>query len=216
MDKIHQTNILIHIFFGCVTLALGLFILIAAKGTFLHKKLGRLFLFAVTVVIATAIGGVFLFKLSQFLFIISLVSGYEAWSGYRVIRNKQNGPQWVDYLVSLVVLGSGVFFLAFYQTSRPNWSPVIIYSTVSWLFVLCVYDLLRFFITKAFLQRNYVYEHIVKVVGAFAAICSAFLGTVLPNYQPYSQLGPTVFGFVLILSICVQHSKKVVGRENVK
>jgi hypothetical protein len=126
-----------------------------------------------------------------------------------VIKNRQTGPQWQDYIIAGIVLICGVGFLIFYHTSRPNWSPVIIYSTVCWLYILCVYDLLRYFMSKAFQKRNYIYEHIVKVVGAFAAICSAFFGTVLPAYQPYSQLGPTVVGFMLIGVMCVQYKGKI-------
>lgn len=208
METAHKINIILHVVFGCIALLLGLYILAAAKGTARHKKIGKHFFGAISVVIVTAIGGVFIFKLSQFLFIISLISGYEAWSGYRVIRNKQTGPKWADYVVAWFVLICGTGFLIFYRTSRPNWSPVIIYSTVYWLYILCVYDLLRYFIGKPFQKRNYVHEHIVKVVGAFAAISSAFLGTVLPAYQPYSQLWPTVAGFILIGVMCVQYKRK--------
>ena len=60
-----------------------------------------------------------------------------------------------------------------------------------WLYILCSYDLLRYFLKKSFQIKAYVYEHIVKVVGALAAICSAFLGTILPEYQPFSPVSYT-------------------------
>lgn len=207
-DLLHQTNILIHVVTGCITLLLGIWIMVTAKGTIRHRKAGRFFLITLSVVIFTSLAGVFLFNLSQFLFIISLISGYEAWSGYRVIKNKQTGPGVLDHLVSIIVLISGIVFHLYFRTSKPNWAPVIIYSTLVWLYTLCIYDLLRLFIKLNFLKKIYVYEHIIKVVGAFAAICSAFLGTVLPQYQPFSQLGPSAIGFILILGLSYQYSQK--------
>lgn len=207
-ELLHQANILIHVVSGCVALLLGLFILVTAKGTNRHCKAGRFFLITLSVVIFTSLAGVFLFKLSQFLFIITLISGYEAWSGYRVIKNKQTGPRGFDYLVSFLVLLSGIVFHLYFWASKPNWSPVIIYSTLMWLYILCSYDLLRYFLKKSFQIKAYVYEHIVKVVGALAAICSAFLGTILPEYQPFSQIGPSTIGFILILFLSFQYSQK--------
>lgn len=207
-EWLHQINILIHVVAGCITLLLGVYILVTSKGTNLHRNAGRIFLTALSVVIFTSLAGFFLFKLSLFLFIISLISGYEAWSGYRVIKNKETGPGVSDHLVSILVLVSGIVFHLYFRTSKPNWSPVIVFSTLIWLYVLCTYDLLRFLVKLNFQKKIYVYEHIVKVVGAFAAICSAFLGTVLPNYQPYSQVGPSAFGFILIIGLSYRYRQK--------
>jgi hypothetical protein len=44
----------------------------------------------------------------------------------------------------------------------------------------------------------------VKIIGAHAAIVSAFAGTVLPFWQPYSQLLPSVVWTVLQIAFVVQ------------
>ena len=77
------------------------------------------------------------------------------------------------------------------------WSPVIIYSTVGALLAIISYDFIRYFIPSVKYGRLWMYEHIFKMIGAFTALLAAFSGTVFPNYKPYSQFLPSVFGTVL-------------------
>lgn len=205
MDVLHFINILFHVIFGSIALLIGFCILIYNKGGLIHKQLGSFFLMSIGVVIVTAVFGIFLFSLNQFLLVISVISGYEAFSGYRVIRNKFTGPLLVDHILALIVLIIGFVFLIYFKKDTPDWSPIIIYSTLGWLFFIGLYDLFRMFLSPAFLHRIYLYEHIVKLVGAFSAISSAFLGTILPNYQPYSQLIPTILGFIIIIFMCIRY-----------
>ena len=92
------------------------------------------------------------------------------------------------------------------------WSPVIIYSTVGWLFLMIVYDLGRYFIPTKIYGNLWIYEHILKMVSAFTGLVSAFSGTVFPQYQPYSQFIPSILGTLVAICfmIAVPNRKKYV------
>jgi hypothetical protein len=68
--------------------------------------------------------------------------------------------------------------------------------------------LLRYFIPKAKYQKLWFYEHIYKMIGAFTALLSAFSGTVLYAYQPYSQILPSVFGTLLQIGFITYYYRK--------
>jgi hypothetical protein len=89
---IHRTNIFIHIIAGAIALLLGLLALTTAKGGKRHLKAGNLFMIFLTVVILTGLTGVFVFKRNTLLLIVTALSGYYGFSGYRVLRTKSNTP----------------------------------------------------------------------------------------------------------------------------
>ncbi len=60
--------------------------------------------------------------------------------------------------------------------------------------MLITYDLLRYFIPVSKYKGLWLYEHIYKIIAAFTALFSAFVGTVFPQYHPYSQFLPSIFG----------------------
>ncbi|MFT5916230.1 MAG: putative membrane protein [Flammeovirgaceae bacterium] len=87
------------------------------------------------------------------------------------------------------------------------WSPIIVYSTVGALLIVVTYDFMHYLIPKKRYKNMYIYEHIFKMIGVFTALLSAFSGTVLDNYQPYSQFLPSVFGTLLQIGFIVLFEK---------
>ncbi|PTT02455.1 hypothetical protein DBR11_04720 [Pedobacter sp. HMWF019] len=195
----HKTNIVIHVLAGSSALLIGLFILFAAKGGKRHRSSGRLFLWLLSIVILTGLLGVFIFKRNSFLPVITLLSGYLGFSGFRVMRNRINKPRLLDVAAAVLSILSVFFFVYYFKSIGMIWSPVIIYSTVGYLVLVVVYDLGRYLLSKKTYQHMWMYEHILKMVSAFTALLSAFTGTVLPQYHPYSQFLPSVFGTVVAL-----------------
>jgi len=178
------------------------------KGGKVHRKTGKIFLFLVAIVIATGLVGVFVFKANTFLLVITLLSGYQAFSGYRVLRNKSNTPKSFDILVALMTLGSGFYFLYYLKSIGMIWAPVIIYSTVGTLFLIIAYDFLRYLIPKKRYKKLWLYEHIYKMVAAFTALLAAFVGTVFPQYHPYSQFLPSLVGTLLAIGFILYFYRK--------
>ena len=204
----HSTNIVIHITAGTIALLLGIITLSSEKGKSAHKKTGRLFLLSLLFVISTGLIGVFVFGRNTFLLVITLLSAYQGFSGYRILQTKSNKPESVDVLMAIITLLSAFYFMYFFKKIGMMWSPVIIYSTIGWLVTIIVYDFLRYLIPAAKYKRTWFYEHIVKMIAAFSAITSAFTGTVFPNYQPYSQFLPSIVGTLLMIGFIYYHKRQ--------
>ncbi len=212
---LHRTNIIIHVIIGTIALMLGLIIILQKKGGEKHRKMGRWFLILLSVVILTALLGSFVFKANPFLLVLTLVAGYNGYSGFRTLQTKSNTPVPLDILVALATLGSGIFFLYYMESIGMIWAPVIIYSTVGYLFLIIGYDLTRYLIPKNKYGNLWFYEHIYKMISAFTALLAAATGNILPDYKPYSQFLPSIFGTCLAIGFILYfYRKESIRRKN--
>ena len=194
MPALHHFNIIVHVLFGSLALLVGLGPIFTAKGGALHGRLGRWFLGLASGALVTAVLGLAVFNFRPFLTVIVLLSVYQAYSGYRVLHTRATGPTWSDGLFSLVFLLGGLAFLLLLPRIRLVWSPVVMYSTLGTLLSMTVYDLSRFGWRQRWRRGAWLYEHIWKMMSTYAALLSAFTGTMLAAYQPYSQFLPSVLG----------------------
>ena len=205
---IHQFNILLHVAAGMAALALGFIALFARKGGALHVKSGRWFLGFMCVVIVTGLVGVFAYEVNTFLLVITLSSGYQGFTGYRILLTRNNKPYPIDLVAVFITLSACVYFLYYFNSIGMYWSPVIIYSTVGYLLLLITYDLAKYLLPANRYGNIWLKEHIVKMIGAFSALLSAFSGTVLDRYQPYSQFLPSVVCLWVIVYFLVTFPRK--------
>ncbi len=181
---------------------------VSTRGKKLHTKIGNLFLRLLLIVIITGLIGVFVFNRNTFLLIITVLSAYYGFSGYRVLQTKNNKPKLLDISIAIISLIAVFYFLYYFKSIGMYWSPVIIYSTFGALVMIIVYDFLRYLIPKDTYKNIWLYEHIYKMIGAFTALLSAFSGTVFENYQPYSQFLPSVFGTLLQIGFITYYVRK--------
>ncbi len=207
----HTANILIHVISGSIALLLGLIALLSVKGGKLHNTIGRYFLGFMAIVILTGLIGVFVYGRNIFLLVITILSGYLAFSGYRTLVFKNNIPRKLDIFMAIISLIILAYYLYYFQSIGMIWSPIIIYSTVGALVLVVVYDFLRYFIPrKPYKQhRIWLYEHIYKMTNAFGALLSAFSGTVLVDYKPHSQYLPSVLITLIIIGFMIAVKKGV-------
>lgn len=196
---IHQVNIIIHVVAGVTAMLVGALALLVAKRSHLHIRLGRLFLKLLSVVVVSGFVGWLFFRSTNFLLMLTLLSGYVGYAGWRTIRLKEKRTANYDALVAIVALSLGILFLTELKKQDGNWNPVVIYSTLSALALVTVYDLLKHFWLHSWLKTWWIYEHIYKMISAFSATLAAFTGTVLPDYKPYSQILPSTFSMILIV-----------------
>ncbi|MEM6725273.1 MAG: hypothetical protein AAF598_14630 [Bacteroidota bacterium] len=162
-----------------------------------------------SVVILTGLIGVFVFGRNTFLLVITVLSGYVAYSGFRSVRLKHNAPLAWDIVVNLVSLVVLLYFLHYFKKIGMYWAPVVIYSTVGALVFVLAYDLARYAIPRKWYSQHriWLYEHIYKMGSAFIALASAASGTVFDAFQPHSQYLPTaillpiVFGMMLYVRL---------------
>lgn len=205
---LHNSNIIVHVIAGSIALLVGFIAILSNKGKKLHTKSGNLFLKLLLFVIITGLIGVFVFNRNTFLLIITVLSAYYGFSGYRILQTKTNTPKLLDISVAIVSLISVSYFLYYFNSMGMYWSPVIVYSTVGALVMIITYDFLRYFIPKKMYKNMWLYEHIFKMIGAFTALLSAFSGTVFENHQPYSQFLPSVFGTLLQIGFIIYYVRK--------
>lgn len=210
MDSIPQTiNIVLHVVCGTGALALGLVQLFSAKGGERHRRLGRLFAYLVWAVVATAATGLVLFEFRAFLAVLTLLVAYWTYAGVRVVRTREHGPQVRDGVASLAGLLAVAAFCYWLPRLQVPWVPAITYSTLGTLALVAVYDLSRFLFPRHWHHDLWQYEHIVKMLGAHAAVVSAFSGTVLAGLQPFSQIAPSVVWTLLQVGFLVQHRRRM-------
>ena len=205
MEIVHKSNILIHIITGSIALLLGLIALTSTKGAKVHNTSGKYFLRLMSIVILTGLIGVFAFGRNTFLLVITVLSGYVAFSGYRVLLTKSNTPKRIDILVAIISLLTVAYFLYYFKSIGMIWSPIIIYSTVGALLFIITYDFVRYLIPrkKYIKHRIWIYEHIYKMTSAFSALLAAFIGTVFEEYQPHSQYLPSALGMLIIVGFII-------------
>lgn len=147
---------------------------------------------------------------------LTLLAGYVGYAGYRSVQLREKRSSRLDALAALVALSGSLFYLLYLEKSGGNWAPQVVYSTLAALGLVTTYDLLKHFWLHDQLKTWWLYEHIYKLISAFSAILSAFTGTVLPGFKPYSQLGPSVLclwliGFFIWRQVVIRRKAQVSG-----
>ena len=208
MQTLHTINITIHVLFGTIGLLIGLVALFYQNKPQRHSQYGRYFLYILTVVVSTAFIGILFFRSSSFLLILTLLAGYVGYSGYRAVRLRERRSSTVDVLLAGSVLITGGLYLRSMQLAGGNWSPAVVYPTLSGLVLVAGYDLLKHIWLFRRLRTWWLYEHIYKMLSAYNALVSAFAGTVLSHYKPYSQILPSVVCVGAIVYFIRKRAKK--------
>ena len=196
---LHTANVAVHVVFGTLALALGVIQLARRKGDWRHRRYGRAFLTALWVTVGTAAAGIIVFRFRAFLGVITLLAAYQGFSGLRALRIRSTGPSALDAVGAFSALGAAVVFVLYLRSVELPWAPGVIYSTLGALVTVALYDLSRFAFPKQWFSTLWLYEHLVKMIGAFNASLSAFAGTVLSAWQPYSQLVPSMLCRVVMI-----------------
>jgi uncharacterized membrane protein len=195
----HTINLVIHISAGTLALGLGLFSICSVKGSALHRRFGRYFLYLLSVVVVTGFLGLLFFRTNPFLLMLTVLAGYVGYAGWRNIKLKETRSKPHDVFIAATCLCAGVSYAVYLsKQSAGGWLPSVVFSTLTALAVVTIYDLLKYFFFHQRLKSFWVYEHIYKSLSAFSAIFSAFTGTLLPGFKPYSQIGPSTLVLWLI------------------
>ena len=192
---LHWTNIGVHILFGSLALLFGLGALLTPKGGRLHVRFGRGFLYTYSGVVLTATIGLLAFDFRSFLAVVTLLSFYDVFAGYRALRLRGARPRAIDNIASTLGFCAPWIFLALMWRLHRPWAPVLTWSILGGLIAFSSYDLLRNLLPSAWLRKVWVQEHLVKMISAYVAITSAFAGTVFPRFMPWSAIVPSVVGY---------------------
>ena len=203
----HSLNIYIHVAAGILALLSGFIALNSVVGSPIHVRSGKIYLSLLCFVILTGLIGIIFFNVNHFLIVITILSGYQGFSGYRIVLHKNNQFKMLDIFITLLTLTSAVYYIIRMNNIEVIWSPVIIYGTLGYLFCIILYDFGRYFISEIKYKNIWIYEHIVKLTGSYFAIFSAFVGTVFPKWQPFSQIIPSGLGVIIMLYFVLRQIK---------
>lgn len=205
---LHNLNISLHVLAGLTAIIIATGAYASTKGGQRHRLFGRIFLLLMGIVILTALNGVLFFRDRPFLTVVTLQSFYFSYSGYRVLKTKSNGFQFVDFIVMVIVFGISASFVINMKSANILWNAKIVYYILFYLFLIVGFDMIRFFIPKLIPNPKFwVYDHIFKMTGAFTALISAGAGTVLSEFKPLNQILPAIFSTLWLVSCLVYFSK---------
>jgi len=190
----HVANILLHILGGSIAVLAGLLALVSRKGSRLHIRSGRVFIYAYVLIVITAILGIVVFEFRSFLAVATIASAYDVFAGYRALRLRGRRPQSQDVLASALAFAApGIFIYAMHILHKP-WSPALTWSVLGGILLLSAYDLARLWLPLRFLERAWLHEHLYKMLAAYIAITATAAATIFPHFQPWSALIPVILG----------------------
>jgi uncharacterized membrane protein HdeD (DUF308 family) len=210
-----QTLIIIHAALGGIALVSGAMALAVKKGHTTHRKAGKLFVWTMT----TAAGVAIIIAVSPghqnpFLFAIGVFSSYLALSGLRALRFKKHKPDYLDRILSLIMLTISICMIV---------GPVVYVSTIN--IVLSVFGIiggsfavrdLILFKQPEKLRKNWLVLHLGKTTGAYISAFTAFV--VVNQFIPglWGWLSPTVLGTAFIVYWSRKVSNKKKSKDNLE
>lgn len=205
MTGLHTLNVWVHVLAGACALAVGLIPLLTSKGSAPHRRAGRIFVAIGAVVLATAAIGDIFFDPPTPLIAASLAASYQYLSSLRALRLRDRGPELLDTLLAFAGLAACAALFFYMGPGTPSWTPAIGYSTVGYVAALALYDLSRNFWRRAWLIHVRPLDHGLKMNGAYFAMLSAGVGNVLRDLQPWSQVGPSAIGTLVMIALLVSY-----------
>lgn len=196
---VHQVNIGIHVFAGTIAIVIGLFAIIYNRRVALHKKLGRNYVYLLSIVVATGFIGFVFFRHDPFLLMLTLIAFYTGYAGFRNIKLKEHRSTLGDVAVAFCTLMIACCYLWKLAYAQSHWNASVVVPTFVALGLVTVYDLMKFFFFHKAIKKWWLYEHIYKMISTFSALVSAFSGNVLRDFHPYSQIVPSMFCMMMIV-----------------
>lgn len=203
----HLANIAIHVTAGSIALAVGFLILFREKGTTAHKRLGTAFIWLTLVVCATAAVGTIFFRFIPAFAVLSLLVPYQLLGGWRVARAQGAGPSLVD-AAALLAAVSIALPLSIEVLDRPGRLTTVDYSAVAALWLILVYDAVKWIFPRRWHHSLWQFEHAYKMTASVFAMLSALTGNVVRVGQPWSQMLPSVIGLVVIAYFFLRLARK--------
>lgn len=212
---LHLLNVSTHIAAGAAALGIGAIPLLTSKGGALHRRFGIAFVAVGVVVLMTALIGNVFFNPPAPLIAASLAAGYQFCSSLRSLAVRGGGPTWIDAGLALIGLGGCAALFAFMGPGTVSWTPPIGYSTIGYVTLVAVYDLSRHLWRRAWVQHLRPLDHGLKMTGAYFAMMSAGVGNLFRDLQPWSQIGPSMLGLVVMIVLAFSHLSGIGGRSQV-
>src|SRR4051812_21273680 len=210
MESMIRGLLWIHIGAGFAAFFCAPVALLTLKGGKTHRRFGKYYFWLMAVVAATG-AVIAVFRPIFFLAMIAVFSFYFAFRGYRVLMNKQRGPQPIDWLLvgasfaasaALVVIGivqpAGI--------SMPGRSISIAFGLLG---LVTAGGDISGFVRPPRDKNDWWYTHMAGMLGSYLAAVSAFSAVNLRFIpMPWRWLWPTVIGGPLIFVWITYYHRK--------
>jgi uncharacterized membrane protein len=199
-----------HIFFGAISLLIGLFVLIGKKGNSRHKLIGNIYFFAMLSAAFISFPMSYLHS-DYFLFIVGVFTIYMLLTGRRFLKIKEiSDVKKIDWILTIIMLVFGIAFIVFgsYKLLNNNYFGIvlIVFGIISCLFV---WRDKNNFIGKSRYKNFWLVTHIQRMVGSYIATVTAFLvvnNKILPDVVAW--LLPTFLLVPLIIKWVIKYNIK--------
>lgn len=198
LKQIIQYLIYGHITLGGIALVVGATALLAKKGSWLHKKCGKVFLYtmALSAVMSMTVSLMPKHE-SAFLFAIGVLSLYFIISGYRSLRFKHKNPNLIsDKIISAIIIVSGMLMIVFpiLQSGKLN-VILFVFGLLSVGFGLKDFNNYK---DLKVLKNRWLQLHLGKMTGGYIAAVSAFfvVNEILPGV--WNWFAPSIVGSAFI------------------
>lgn len=213
-------NIYTHLIVGGLLLVLGIVPIAFPKGGYWHKRIGRVYVSLYVIVLATAIMGVIFFRSQPALMAITLAALYGYISGTRSLKIKSSGPQLIDNLIAMgAIMISASMLIIMSRNGSASWSPVMGYSVIGITITHALYDLSRNFWVAIWTKKVWPIDHGYKMIGSYFALASAGSGNLIRDFQPWSQIAPSIIGVIIsgvFIYLYFKHPDRLMSRKNRK
>jgi uncharacterized membrane protein len=214
MQALFAPLLLLHIAAGFAATVVGLAPVLTRKGSAAHRLFGRVFaaVMALALIAAWALTAL---RFNVYFLALSATASLQLVSGVRVLGRKrpdlraQDRAKSVDWLVAWAAVGVGAWILWRLHSgdAGPNRTVAL---ALGWSAIgFGGWDLWRFARPTAFpfFPDLWFYEHLVRMLGAYSAVLSAFAGNFLPFApEPWRQLWPIILFEGLTLAFIVSHA----------
>lgn len=206
MDILFNSLLIIHITGGSIGLLAGSWNMVTQKGTHLHKRIGRVFFYALLTASLAALPMSFLHQ-NYFLLIVAVFTGYLLITGKRYLDKKKPADVAnTDWLLCgvMFLFGTGFIIWGIYLLVNGYGfgTVLLVFGSISILMVMQDY---KNFKGRSSKKNYWLTNHIQRMTGAFIASITAFIvvnNTVLPGVVAW--LLPTV----ALVPVLVRWSKK--------
>lgn len=200
MNAIFSTVLAVHIACGLVCTFAGLVPLLTRKGGQTHRRAGLLFAWAMGVLLGAAWLMTAL-HFSVYFLALSAMATLGLFSGLRVLRRKRpdvlktDRATGLDWAVTACIISVSAWTLFTSLGEGTGGNRTVSIALAASGMVYGGYDIWRFYRPASwpFTPRLWLYEHLVKMIGAYSAVAAAFAGNFIRFIPaPWSQLWPTI------------------------
>ena len=192
----------LHIIGASISLLLGLYLMFAKKGNSRHKKIGKVYFYALLTASVAAIPMSYLHP-NYFLFLISIFTIYMLLTGVNYLNKKSTkNVNTTDWVLTIIMLLFAIAFIGFgiFNIVKGTYFGIvfIVFGSIGLLF--SYQDYINFK-GKSKIKNYFLTTHLQRMTGSYIASTTAFLvvnNKVLPSVLAW--LLPTIIIVPLIVT----------------